>query len=300
LDTFPIVKFGGGGSNGDAQGGTRGNQAKDVEAQELTQWEMIGETTMSERTASVAQTKKSNPDGVPSPEVEDRPVASTSSPKPSTSRSDHNDDHGEGPSTPSPTTLTRSHGFESQYGIRVRDDLSPEAMGRETCPICIVDFEEGDDIRVLPCEGKHRFHPECVDQWLLKLSSSCPICRQGMLICQLLEITKLIFIGDFLALANMISYDDENESQEIDTNGLRPELPDNRHQHHLTSGSRRHGPSMYGSNRFSRYLRFATGRRHQRLQQVRENQDDEHQESRSDVLSTVSPHIPQGADEAYH
>ena len=58
-------------------------------------------------------------------------------------------------------------------------EVVPDAIGRETCPICIVDFEEGDDLRVLPCEGHHRFHQECVDQWLLELSSSCPICRQG-------------------------------------------------------------------------------------------------------------------------
>ena len=58
-------------------------------------------------------------------------------------------------------------------------DVVPDAIGHETCPICIVDFEEGDDLRVLPCEGHHRFHQECVDQWLLELSSSCPICRQG-------------------------------------------------------------------------------------------------------------------------
>lgn len=60
-----------------------------------------------------------------------------------------------------------------------QDDLVPASIGRETCPICIVDFEEGDDLRVLPCEGKHCFHQACVDPWLLKLSSSCPICRHG-------------------------------------------------------------------------------------------------------------------------
>lgn len=59
-------------------------------------------------------------------------------------------------------------------------DVVPDSIGRETCPICIVDFEEGDDLRVLPCEGRHRFHLACVDQWLLELSGSCPICRQGM------------------------------------------------------------------------------------------------------------------------
>lgn len=56
-------------------------------------------------------------------------------------------------------------------------DPLPESIGRETCPICIVDFEEGDDVRVLPCEGQHVFHQACVDPWLLELSSSCPICR---------------------------------------------------------------------------------------------------------------------------
>lgn len=59
------------------------------------------------------------------------------------------------------------------------EEVVPASMGRETCPICIIDFEEGDDLRVLPCEGKHRFHQQCVDPWLLELSSSCPICRQG-------------------------------------------------------------------------------------------------------------------------
>lgn len=61
-------------------------------------------------------------------------------------------------------------------------DVLPDAIGKETCPICIVDFEEGDDLRQLPCEGQHRFHQDCVDPWLLELSSSCPICRHGIFI----------------------------------------------------------------------------------------------------------------------
>jgi hypothetical protein len=79
-------------------------------------------------------------------------------------------DVGEGSSRPILSTVTHSE----------HEDMVPASIGRETCPICIVDFEEGDDIRVLPCEGKHCFHQECVDPWLLKLSSSCPICRHGM------------------------------------------------------------------------------------------------------------------------
>lgn len=43
-----------------------------------------------------------------------------------------------------------------------------------TCVICLGDYEEGETIRVL--HGRHRYHAECVDQWLL-LNSSCPTCR---------------------------------------------------------------------------------------------------------------------------
>jgi hypothetical protein len=64
-------------------------------------------------------------------------------------------------------------------GTTSPSDIDPAAIGTETCPICIIDFEEGDDLRILPCDGKHRFHKDCVDAWLLELSSSCPICREG-------------------------------------------------------------------------------------------------------------------------
>jgi hypothetical protein len=41
------------------------------------------------------------------------------------------------------------------------------------CSICTDDFEKGQDIRVLPCD--HKFHPECVDPWLLNVSGTCPL-----------------------------------------------------------------------------------------------------------------------------
>lgn len=75
---------------------------------------------------------------------------------------------------------TQSHAPSgSSRQVSTADPVMPDAIGNETCPICIVDFEEGDDLRVLPCEGKHKFHQACVDPWLLELSTSCPICRHG-------------------------------------------------------------------------------------------------------------------------
>lgn len=43
------------------------------------------------------------------------------------------------------------------------------------CAICLMDFSEGDKIRVLP-KCNHRFHIGCIDKWLLS-HSSCPTCR---------------------------------------------------------------------------------------------------------------------------
>ncbi|KAL7822361.1 hypothetical protein V8C26DRAFT_241532 [Trichoderma gracile] len=48
----------------------------------------------------------------------------------------------------------------------------PENAG---CSICTEDFREGEDMRVLPCN--HKFHPTCIDPWLVNVSGTCPLCR---------------------------------------------------------------------------------------------------------------------------
>jgi len=49
--------------------------------------------------------------------------------------------------------------------------------GCDCCSICLCEYEEGEDVRFLPC--KHIFHPACVDTWL-KRNASCPSCRQSI------------------------------------------------------------------------------------------------------------------------
>lgn len=49
-----------------------------------------------------------------------------------------------------------------------------------TCAICLEDFVPGSSIiRELPCT--HIFHPECIDPFLMRDSSLCPVCKKSVL-----------------------------------------------------------------------------------------------------------------------
>lgn len=43
------------------------------------------------------------------------------------------------------------------------------------CYICLVEYEDGDSMRVLPCH--HEFHTTCIDKWLKEVHRVCPLCR---------------------------------------------------------------------------------------------------------------------------
>lgn len=68
-------------------------------------------------------------------------------------------------------------------GCRKADGVSnngeDNASTPTPCPICLVDYVDGDTIRVLPT-CRHYFHVGCIDMWLSK-SSSCPACRANIL-----------------------------------------------------------------------------------------------------------------------
>ncbi|KAG6635932.1 hypothetical protein I3843_11G077600 [Carya illinoinensis] len=43
------------------------------------------------------------------------------------------------------------------------------------CYICLVEYEEGDNLRILPCH--HEYHRTCIDKWLKEIHRVCPLCR---------------------------------------------------------------------------------------------------------------------------
>jgi hypothetical protein len=42
------------------------------------------------------------------------------------------------------------------------------------CPICLDEFQNNDDIRLLICS--HKFHKKCIDLWFNK-QLNCPMCK---------------------------------------------------------------------------------------------------------------------------
>jgi hypothetical protein len=48
----------------------------------------------------------------------------------------------------------------------------------DECTICLSEFENDEVLLVLPCN--HRFHQECITEWLT-CSNKCPLCRENSL-----------------------------------------------------------------------------------------------------------------------
>lgn len=54
--------------------------------------------------------------------------------------------------------------------FKCRDD-----MKMKECSICLEPFRKDDLVKVTPCN--HSFHSKCIDPWLTKHSTLCPVCR---------------------------------------------------------------------------------------------------------------------------
>ncbi|KAG7531162.1 Zinc finger RING-type [Arabidopsis suecica] len=59
--------------------------------------------------------------------------------------------------------------------IFVYSSKNPPSEEKEECSVCLSEFEEEDEGRLLPKCG-HSFHVDCIDTWF-RSRSTCPLCR---------------------------------------------------------------------------------------------------------------------------
>ncbi|KAL6705806.1 hypothetical protein ACN47E_006444 [Coniothyrium glycines] len=146
LDTIPIVKF----------GEKESTKPTDVELGSATEARDVNAGTENVATNDTTATHDST-------QHTSAPTAGgTKAPEDVISKS--TEEHHEGIAPAQPIVAATATGTDGS--------MHDENLG---CSICTEDFEMGQDLRVLPCD--HKFHPECVDPWLLNVSGTCPLCR---------------------------------------------------------------------------------------------------------------------------
>ncbi|KAJ2869560.1 hypothetical protein GGH93_006123 [Coemansia aciculifera] len=71
-----------------------------------------------------------------------------------------------------PTDLVNSLPVKIFYHSKYREGEPAE------CAICLDDFDDEDELRILPC--KHQYHVKCIDRWLTTRKKFCPICKKNV------------------------------------------------------------------------------------------------------------------------
>ncbi|KAJ2781815.1 hypothetical protein GGI15_003114 [Coemansia interrupta] len=81
-----------------------------------------------------------------------------------------------------PTDFVNSLPVKTFYHSKYREGEPAE------CAICLDDFDDEDELRVLPC--RHQYHVKCIDRWLTTRKKFCPICKQN--VCPVSESSPLL------------------------------------------------------------------------------------------------------------
>lgn len=61
--------------------------------------------------------------------------------------------------------VKRIQAGEETLPVSGEEPESTREHWEKLCPICHLDFEDGDHLRVLPCAAEHAFHRLCIDTW---------------------------------------------------------------------------------------------------------------------------------------
>ncbi|KAK4476459.1 hypothetical protein RD792_015613 [Penstemon davidsonii] len=64
------------------------------------------------------------------------------------------------------------------FPLRYHKNVDVDSGDAQQCYICLAEYEEGDQLRVLPCN--HDYHVLCIDKWLKEINRACPLCRHNV------------------------------------------------------------------------------------------------------------------------
>ncbi|KAG8363477.1 hypothetical protein BUALT_Bualt19G0026500 [Buddleja alternifolia] len=78
-------------------------------------------------------------------------------------------------SLPAPESVVDAFPLKYHKNIEKPEKSSSDV---QQCYICLADYEDGDKLRVLPCN--HEFHVPCIDKWLKEVNRVCPLCRHNV------------------------------------------------------------------------------------------------------------------------
>ena len=133
---------------------------------------------------------------------------------------------------------------ELQVDLRLQVPLGEQATKRlptrryqtgqekmDLCAICVDDFTDGDNLRVLPCE--HVFHSECVDEWLINHSSLCPLCK--------MEVPRRNVSRDGNGPIEINNFTTDDDSTTTDYDGSSDNLIPNIDRSEPRNGAQRYG-----------------------------------------------------------
>jgi hypothetical protein len=76
--------------------------------------------------------------------------------------------------------------FKNIASLKVDKNLLED---QDQCGICLLDFEEHDEVTPLPCDVRHVFHAQCVETWM-NTKNTCPYCSKVIEEKQVIEMVN--------------------------------------------------------------------------------------------------------------
>lgn len=191
LDTFPVIKFHRGGQGGSASIKRLSSEGGTLDDIRLP---TIHRTSQAHVNDGTIEAGNGCDAGLHKPEMLSRPTSSSmddgmsakysvASPYASrrTSALDLNRSSGEMAHSLPSRTAASPRSVDPPHDMPPTGDAANDDPTDDQCPICLHDFETGDDLRVLPCEIRHVYHKTCIDPWYvasLVFPHSCPLTRK--------------------------------------------------------------------------------------------------------------------------